>query len=132
MTRHHTYLSALALAAGILMASGGLPASAAPRGDFDRQAAQDAQRDVQGALKQLSSRDFSSALNRLESAETALLNRESLDLGASLNADQPLPKTAVMVDIDAARAALAKHNASQARAQAMQASHDIGADTGAV
>jgi hypothetical protein len=132
MTHYRTYLSALALAAGIFVAAGSLPASAAPLNDFDRQAAQDAQRDVQGALKQLSSRHFPSALNGLESAETALLNRESLDLGTSLNADQPLPKTAVMTEIDAARAALAKHDAAAARANATQAAQDIGADIGTV
>ena len=134
MTQHHRHGSAwtLALAAGILIGAASVPASAAPLGDFDRQASVDAQRDVQGALTQLTSRHWPSALDRLERAETALLNRESLDLGAALTGNQPLPKTPAMVEIDAARAALASHDAAQARAKATLATHDIGAEFGAV
>jgi hypothetical protein len=134
MIQHHKHGSALtlALAAGVLIGVASLPASAAPLGDFDRQASVDAQRDVQGALAQLTSRHWPSALDRLERAETALLNRESLDLGAALVGNQPLPKTPAMAEIDAARAALALHDAAQARAKATLAAHDIGAEFGAV
>lgn len=129
--KHRTALT-LALAAGILTGAASLPASAAPLGDFDRQASVDAQRDVQGALMQITARHWPSALDRLERAETALLNRESLDLGAALASDKPLPKTPAMAAIDAARAALASHDAAQARAKATLAAHDIGAEFGAV
>lgn len=134
MTQHHKHGSVLtlALAAGVLIGAASLPANAAPLGDFDRQASADAQRDVQGALTQLTSHHWPSALDRLERAETALLNREGLDLGAALTGDQPLPKTPAMAEIDAARAALASHDAAQARAKATLAAHDIGAELGTV
>jgi hypothetical protein len=129
MTQHHKHGSVLtlALAAGVLIGAVSLPASAAPLGDFDRQASADARRDVQGALTQLTSHHWPAAIDRLERAETALLNRESLDLGAALTGDQPLPKTPAMAEIDAARAALASHDATQARAKATLAAHEIGA-----
>jgi hypothetical protein len=134
MTQNHKHGSALtlALAAGVLIGAASLPARAAPLDDFDRQASADAQRDVQGALTQLTAHHWPLALNRLERAETALLNREGLDLGAALVGNQPLPKTSAMVEIDAARAALASHDAAQARAKATLAAHDIGTEIGAV
>jgi hypothetical protein len=96
----------------------------------NRQADSDAQRYVQIALSELSKGDAHVARDRLERAETALLNREAFDLGAGLKADQPLPKTPLMAEIDSARAALASHDIAKATQISTATTRDIGADAG--
>lgn len=123
---------ALALTASLSLGGVGAFAQDVSLASFDQQAASDAQRDVKGALTQMSRHRWSAARADLENAETALLNRESLDLGTALDATQPLPKTQAMTDIDAARSALTSHDAKQAQDQATRASQELGPETGAV
>jgi hypothetical protein len=119
---------ALTLTAGVANASPAqkLPAHHAVVSPSDKLADVDARHDLHVAIARLAADNWYVARDRLERAETALLNREVLDLGPALKIDQPLPKTAAMKDIDKARTALASRHLSLARHLAAVATQDIG------
>jgi len=72
------------------------------------------------------------ALDRLEQAEIALLNRHVYDLGPQLRTDRPVPPTSAISDLDRARLAVLTADARHAR-QAITAAHRIiGVELGAV
>jgi hypothetical protein len=130
MTKHPLNMQSLALAAAALLALSA-PAFAAPLNEADLQADRDAQHHVEQSVVQLDAHHWRNARGALESAETALLNRESLDLGVSLDASRPLPKTDFMTEIDAARTALTSHDPTRAREAAASVDQQIGAEIGA-
>jgi hypothetical protein len=70
--------------------------------------------DLQQALAALAKGDRHTARDLLERADTALLNREVLDLGTKLQIDHPLPATPLRQQIEQARADL--HGPSTAKA----------------
>ncbi len=78
------------------------------------------------AMTDLSDHDQRAALDRLERAETALLNREAFDLGAGLDTAKPLPQTPAMTQIEMARTALLSHQTAPAHRYALRAEKDIG------
>lgn len=94
----------------------------------DRRADTDARHNLKAAISQIHKGERHAARDKLERAQTALLNRQSLDLGASLNPDQPLPQTQSMESIVKARAALAAHNLPQASQLATTADQELTAD----
>src|SRR5262245_8570518 len=130
MTTHPLTPQSLALAAGLLLALSS-PSFAAALNDGDQQADTDARRDVAQAVTQLDAHHWRAARGDLENAETVLLNRESFDLGVTLDASKPLPKTESMTQIDTARAALTARNTTRARDAATRANQEIGAELGA-
>ncbi|SRR5579883_2403548 len=72
------------------------------------------------------------ALDRLEQAEIALLNRHVYDLGPQLRTDRPVPPTSAISDLDRARLAVLTADTRRAR-QAVTAAHRIiGVKPGAV
>lgn len=93
-----------------------VPPPAATGADItaDRAADHSAAADLQRALTALASGDRHTARDLLERADTALLNREVLDLGATLQIDHPLPETPLRQQIEQARAGL--HGTSMAAA----------------
>ena len=84
--------------------------------------------DLNKAIGDLSGRHFKIGRDRLERAETALLNREAVDLDGDLHGDKPLPATAPIDDIVKARAALDRHDLPQAMSGAKQALAAVDAD----
>jgi hypothetical protein len=72
----------------------------------DRPADRDAAKDLQNAQAALAKGDHRSARDFLERADTALLNREVIDLGPTLRTDHPLPETALRQKIESAEAAM--------------------------
>jgi hypothetical protein len=90
------------------------PASAGADTTADRAADHSAGNDLRKALAALAKGDRRSARDLLERADTALLNREALDLGAALQIDHPLPETALRQQVEQARADL--HGSSTAKA----------------
>ncbi|HEX9462480.1 MAG TPA: hypothetical protein VGB82_07760 [Alphaproteobacteria bacterium] len=138
MNRSHL-ASATAFAAVLLIGAGA--ADAAPiastaaasteaTASYDQQADNAARHDVQIASADLAAGKAPVGRDRLERAETALLNREVLDLGPALNTDRPLPKTQAIAELDQARAALDSHNIAAARQLTPVIERDIG-DTAA-
>jgi hypothetical protein len=98
----------------------------------DRQAEQDARDALKMALTKLSHHAYRGAYDRLERAETALLNRESLHLGAALPIDKPLPITAVMQEIRDSRANLKVRDVKHAKQLTIQAVNDVARETRSV
>ena len=72
----------------------------------DHAADHSAAADLQQALAALAKGDRHTARDLLERADTALLNREVLDLGTKLQIDHPLPATPLRQQIEQARADL--------------------------
>ena len=72
----------------------------------DRLADRDAAKDIQNAQAALAKGDRHSARDFLERADTALLNREVIDLGSTLRIDHPMPETALRQKIESAEAAM--------------------------
>lgn len=130
MTKQPLTLQSLALAAGALLALSG-PAYAEALSEADQQADRAAQQNVEQAMSQIDAQQWRAARESLEKAETALLNRESLDLGPALDASKPLPKTEAMKDIDAARLAVASHDKARAHDAAARVDKEIGVEIGA-
>lgn len=127
MTQNHrmSRLTATALATVLLIGLGAGAANAAPATAYDQQADRDAHHDIRVALSDLSAGQRYAARDRLERAETALLNQEAFDLGPRLDPSRPLPETAAMVNIVKARVALSSHENAQARSIADAALRDV-------
>lgn len=132
--RYSHLASATAFVAVLLIGAGAANAapvanktapSAVPTASYGQQADKDARHDVQIASADLSAGKAYVGRDRLERAETALLNREVLDLGPALNTEQPLPKTPAMAEIDKARAALDSHDVAAARQMTPVIERDI-------
>ena len=70
------------------------------------------------------------ALDRLEQAEVAVLNRHVYDLSPQLRTDRPVPATSAISDLDAARLAVLTSDARHARQAISAANHLIGAEFG--
>jgi hypothetical protein len=87
----------------------------------DHGADMSAKADLGKAVAALTGQRVKVGRDRLERAETALLNREVIDLGTALKADQPLPASGPVTHIVNARASLDQHNVSQAVHEAKQA-----------
>jgi hypothetical protein len=102
-------LSAMALQAAPA-ASQPAPASVKPAAD--RAADQSAVDDLHKAMAALAKGERRAARDFLERADTALLNREVLDLGPSLRTGQPLPETPLRQQIKQAEAAAHGANAA--------------------
>lgn len=81
----------------------------------DRRADLHARHHMRDAMSELSADGRRAALDRLERAEGALLNRHVYDLGPSLKTDQPVPKTSLISDLDEARLAVLRQDAARAR-----------------
>ena len=101
-----------ALLSGVLVASSAIAVraeQAVPQGAdpaADRAADQAAIDDLQRAMAALDRHQWHRARDLLERADTALLNRQVLDLGPELRIDQPLPGTPLRQQIEQAEAAL--------------------------
>lgn len=113
-----------ALLSGLFLGFSALAAQAAPATSMsapastdlsaDRAADHGAAADLQKALAALAKGDRHTARDLLERADTALLNREVLDLGTKLQIDHPLPATPLRQQVEQARADL--HGPSTAKA----------------
>ena len=98
----------------------------------DQRADQDAHDALKMALVKLSHHAYRSAYERLERAETVLLNRESLHLGADLQIGKPLPITPVMQEIRDSRANLKAHDVKRAKRLTVEAANKVSAETHSV
>jgi hypothetical protein len=130
MNRNHRSHLASATALAVLLMTAGAANAAEATASYNQQADNDARHDVQIASADLSAGKAHVGRDRLERAETALLNREVLDLGPALNTERPLPKTQAIAEIDQARAALDSRNIAAARQLTPVIERDI-ADTAA-
>lgn len=119
--------AAIGLTAGAAMAaeSNLPPAQQATVAAGDQLADADADRNLHRATSSMSAHNRRAARDRLERAETALLNRQVLDLGADLNPNEPIPRTAAMEDIVNARTALASRDVPEANQLAHAAEKDV-------
>jgi len=93
----------------------------------DKQADKDAARYLTSALVMLD-RNPHQAFDRIERAETALLNRVSLDLGPQIDISKPLPKTPALDKIDQSHNALAARDVGEARRLAKDALSETKSD----
>jgi hypothetical protein len=81
---------------------------------IDRAADMTAKSHLNVAIAALRGQHMKLARDHLERAETALLNREGIDLGTALKADQALPATGPIDYIVNARASLNQHDVPNA------------------
>jgi hypothetical protein len=116
MHRHRPFSISVPAAALVLLISGAAHAADVPH---------------RGAAPPLSAgrRD---ALDHLERAEIALLNRHVYDLGPQLRTDRPVPPTSAISDLDRARLAVLTADARHARRAVTAAHRIIGVELGAV
>lgn len=105
------------------------PPSAASLTAADQAAGRAAADDLRRAITMMNRNDGRSARALLERAETALLNRESLDLGPALKIGQPLPATPALQGIKQAEKGLQESHRIQAIDAAKQALAALGAET---
>jgi hypothetical protein len=124
-----------ALLSGLFLGCSALAAAAAPTAPptaadltADRAADHSAAADLQKALTVLAKGDRHAARELLERADTALLNREVLDLGATLQIDHPLPATPLRQQIEQARADLNGSSTAKARGDVKSALAAVDAD----
>lgn len=116
-TLRNALLSSLVLgcsAVAVQASAATSPPAPASVDQADRAADRSAAGDLRDAMTALGRRDWRSARDFLERAETALLNREVLDLGPALRIDHPLPATTPIERIKHAEATL--HGADRAKA----------------
>jgi hypothetical protein len=99
-------LAGSALAAQASPAVSQPPSSNPTVASADRPADRTAADDLQKAMSALAKGNRRATRDLLERADTAMLNREVLDLGPSLRVDRPLPQTPLRQQIERAEAAL--------------------------
>ncbi len=132
---HHIVIAGLAAAAASVTPAGaqtpapdayGPPQEALVQSG-NQQADADARKELDKATAALHAKSRREAEDRLERAETALLNRQSLDApGAS--SGQSASQTQAIATIENARAALKSHDIAQASQLADAAKQDIDQD----
>ena len=132
-TLHNALLSGLFLGCSAFAAAAAPaalpPASASTDATFDQAADHSAAADLQKALAALNKGDRHTARDLLERAETALLNRQVLDLGPSLQTDRPMPATPLRQQIEQARADLHGSSTAKASSAVKSALAAVDADT---
>lgn len=125
----HRQALVMAIAAATLTWIAGAALAAAP---VDRQADTSARQNLNAAISRLSAGNRHQARDRLERAETALLNREVLDLGPKLDTSRPLPQTPAIAQIVNARTALATGRVNQAIQMAKAADQEVSTELASV
>lgn len=95
---------------------------------IEKAADRTAVQDLQQAVTMLKGNDRRAARDLFERAETALLNREVLDLGPALRVDQPLPATPAIQRIKQAEKGLQEARRTQAIDAAEQARAALAAE----
>lgn len=99
-------LAGSALAAQASPAVSQPPSSKPTVPSADRPADRTAADDLEKAMSALAKGNRRATRDLLERADTAMLNREVLDLGSSLRIDRPLPQTPLRQKIEQAEAAI--------------------------
>ncbi len=125
-------LAAVAAAIPLAVAQAAPASSQTALTSADQLADATSRHDLNAAITQLSTHHRRAARDRLERAETALLNREVLDLGAALKPNRPLPQTPAIASIVKARTELASasHDLSRASQSAQAADQDVESELG--